>query len=89
MTLVCERLFFFHFTINRQKGKQMFFVVYFGFRLETKSLVKKGTVKFVYSEKATKFCEISTNYLSCVLTASQITVGDFAKCCGLLRIDEL
>ena len=24
-------------------------------------------VKFIYSEKATKFCEISTNYLSYVL----------------------
>ena len=34
------------------------------FRLKTRSLVKKGTVKFVYSEKATKFCEISTNYLT-------------------------
>ena len=25
-------------------------------------------VKFIYSEKATKFCEISTNYLSYVVT---------------------
>ena len=43
----------------------------------------------MYSEKATKFCEISTNYLSYVHTASQRIGGDFAKFCGLLRIYEL
>ena len=46
-------------------------------------------LKFIYSEKATKVCEISTNYLSYVCTASQIIGGDFAKFCGLLRIYEL
>ena len=44
-------------------------------------LISKSTtadllkVKFIYSEKATKFCEISTNYLS-LCTASQIISGD-------------
>ena len=36
--------------------------------------------KFIYSEKAAKFCEISTVDLS--------YVGDFAKFCGLLSIYE-
>ena len=49
---------------------------------------KQWILKFIYSEKATKFCEISTNYLSYVNTASQIG-GGFAKFCGLLRICEL
>ena len=42
--------------------------------IDTGSLLKKllGDIstlwlKFIYSEKATKFCEISTNYLSYVL----------------------
>ena len=50
----------------------------------------------MYSEKATKFGEISTvdlskvGYLRFVLcSASQIYGGDFAKFCGLLRIHEL
>ena len=42
-------------------------------------------VKFIYSEKATLFCEISANYLSHVL----IIGVDFAKLCGLFRIYEL
>ena len=29
-------------------------------------------VKFIYSEKAAKFCEISTNYLSYVLPVKQL-----------------
>ena len=41
-------------------------------------------VKFIYSEEATNFCEISTVDLSC--SNSQIYGGDFAKFCGLLRI---
>ena len=41
-------------------------------------------VKFIYSEKATKFCKIST-----VSYIGQIYSGDFAKICGLLRIYEL
>ena len=45
-------------------------------------------VKFIYSEKATKVCEISTvdltgNYIG------QIYGGDLAKFCSLLRIYEL
>ena len=44
-------------------------------------------LKFMNSEKATKFCEISTifdwQYIG------QIIGGDFAKFCGLLRIYEL
>ena len=43
---------------------------------------------FIYSEKATKFCEISTVDLT-VSTKEQIYGGDFAKICGLLRIYEL
>ena len=43
-------------------------------------------VKFVYSEKATKFCEIFTLLLSTVHTDKK---KDFAKFCGLLRIYEL
>ena len=33
-------------------------------------------VQFIYSEKATKFCEISTKYLTYI---GQIIGGDFAK----------
>ena len=43
-------------------------------------------LKFIYSEKATKFCTVDLSY---VLSASQIYSGDFAKFCGLLRIYEL
>ena len=43
-------------------------------------------LKFIYSEKATKFCEISTVDLSYVNSNGQIYGGDFAKFCGLLRI---
>ena len=43
-------------------------------------------IKFIYSEKATKFCEISTLLLSDVVL---VKGGDFAKLCGLLRIHEL
>ena len=40
-------------------------------------------LKFIFSEKATKFCEI-TNVDMTVTT--QDRTGDFAKICGLLRI---
>ena len=43
-------------------------------------------LKFIYSEKATNFCEISTADLS---YNGQIYGADFAKFCGLLRIYEL
>ena len=46
-------------------------------------------IKFIHSEKATKFCEISTNYLTGSTYIGQIIGGDFAKFCGLLRIYEL
>ena len=36
-------------------------------------------VKFIYSEKATNFCEISTVDLSYVVCTSQIYGGDFRK----------
>ena len=49
----------------------------------------KGQLKFIYSEKATKFCEISTNYLTGSTYIGQIIGGDFAKFCGFLRIYEL
>ena len=45
-------------------------------------------LKLIYSEKAQKFCEISTVDLSYLYSARQIYDGDFAKC-GLLRIYEL
>ena len=48
-----------------------------------------STLKFIYSEKATKFCEISTVDLSYVCSNDQIYGGNFAKFCGLLRIYEL
>ena len=43
-------------------------------------------IKFIYSEKATNFCEISAVDLS---YAVKIYGEDFAKLCGLLRIYEL
>ena len=46
-------------------------------------------LKFIYSEKATKLCEISTVDLSYVCSSGQIYGGYFAKYCGLLRIYEL
>ena len=45
--------------------------------------------KFINSEKATKFCKISTLDLSFVVHNGQIYNEDFAKFCGLLRIYEL
>ena len=44
------------------------------------SVMASQSLKFIYSEKATNFCEISTVDLSYV---------DFAKFYGLLRIYEL
>ena len=41
-------------------------------------------VKFIYSEKATNFCEISTVDLSYVVTVKSYS-GDFTKFCGLLK----
>ena len=46
-------------------------------------------VKFIYSEEATKFCEISNVILTGSKYIGQIIGGDFAKFCGLLRIYEL
>ena len=43
-------------------------------------------LKFIYSEKATKFCEISTVGLTVTKYIGQIYGEDFAKICGLLRI---
>ena len=45
---------------------------------------KMNYVKFLYSEMATKFCEISTLLLS-LCTVDKNKVEDFAKFCGLLR----
>ena len=47
-----------------------------------------GTLKFIYSEKATKFCEIFTSLLSTVYLQTKVR-GRFCKICGLLRIYEL
>ena len=46
-------------------------------------------VKFIYSEKATKFCEIFPLLLTACTVLSQKQGEDFAKFCGLLRIYEL
>ena len=45
-------------------------------------------IKFIYSEKATKFCEIFPLLLTTVHTVKS-KGEDFAKICGLLRIYEL
>ena len=46
------------------------------FHFTTKEIKAKAAVlfqiKFIYSEKATKFCEISTNYLSYVLPVKKL-----------------
>ena len=47
-----------------------------------------GTVKFIYSEKATKFCQISTVDLSYVVPVKS-TVEISQNFCGLLKIYEL
>ena len=44
---------------------------------------KNIDLKFIYSEKATKICEISTNYLTGMAVHNW---WRFAKLCGLLRI---
>ena len=48
-------------------------------------------IKFIYSEKATKFCEISTVDLSYVapIKSTVEILKKFAKFCGLLRVYEL
>ena len=46
---------------------------------------KKYAVKFIHSEKTTKFCEIIT----LLVTATTQKDEDFAKFCGLFRIYEL
>ena len=40
-------------------------------------------LKYIYSEKATKFCEISTVNLTGTTYIGQIYGGDFAKFCDL------
>ena len=57
----------------------------FGLLLKNVSIL----VKFIYSEKATIFCEISTVDLTTTTYIGQIYGGDFTKLCGLLRIYEL
>ena len=51
-------------------------------------MADKRLLKFIYSKKATNFCEISTVDLSYVVTV-KFTVEIFEKNCGLLRIHEL
>ena len=57
--------------------------------LEYKLILLYVLINFMYSEKATKFCEISTVDLTGTTYIGQIYCGDFAKFCGLLRIYEL
>jgi hypothetical protein len=55
-------------------------------------LTKKNfcrAVKFIYSEKATKFCEISTADLFYIVPVKSTVDTYFTKFCGLLRIYEL
>ena len=47
-----------------------------------------GFLKFTYSEKATKFCEIFPLFLT-VCTVVKSKGEDFTKFCGLLRKYEL
>ena len=49
-------------------------------------LNRLDSLKFIYSENATKFCEIFTLLLT---GTTQDKGEDFAKFCGLLRIYEL
>ena len=60
-------------------------------RVKIRWLVFLISLKFINSEKATKFCEISAVDLSYVIVCSfsQIYGGDFGKFCGLIRIYEL
>ena len=69
----------FKVVFNNTEAQEIFQIVIF----------KKIQLKFIYSEKATNFCEISTVDLSYVVCNGQIYGGDFAKFCGLLRMDEL
>ena len=62
---------------------------YLSLKEKEKSFLRHMYVKFIYSEKATKFCEISTVDLTVTTFIGQIYGGDFAKFCGLLRIYEL
>ena len=56
--------------------------------IQTNNGAKIMCLKFIYSKKATQFCEISTINLSYVEPVKK-HVGDFAKFCGLLRKYEL
>ena len=42
----------------------------------------------MYSEKATKFCEISTNYLTGSTYVGQIISGDLETFCGRLTMGK-
>ena len=55
-----------------------------GLQLVQDVFQRQNFLKFIYSEKATKFCEISTLLVLCSAIG-----GDFAKFCGLFRIYEL
>ena len=46
-------------------------------------------LKFIYSERITKFCEIFTLLLTCTTYIEQKKGEDFVKFCGLLRKYEL
>ena len=59
----------------------MFWPIYIGKNIDK--------IKFIYSEKSTKCCEISTVDLTVTIYTGQINGGDFTKFCGLLRIYEL
>ena len=63
--------------------------IYFICNFHVATHVLLHELKFIYSEKATKFCEISTVNLTVTTYIGQIYGGDFTKNCGLLRIYEL
>ena len=48
----------------------------------------QSQVKFIYSEKAIKICEITTIDLTVRYYIEQIYGGDYPKICGLLRMYE-
>ena len=76
-----EYLKFSTFFINRNKSRLI--------AAMCSSVYRPGLLKFIYSEEATKFCEMSTVHLTVTTYVGQIYGGDFSNICGLLRIYEL
>ena len=76
--------------IGKSGGKSMWFTELALIQIayvHPMSVLCNFTLKFIYSEKATKFCEIHRRFDWHYI--EQIKGGDFAKFFGLLRIFEL